>query len=228
MASGCLRRCLRPRFAAHRGFSAGASPLAPSRYFSVGNSPFASKRCFSAAAEAVASSSSIGTGPTDAFGIETATPQALATFHAWHDSADAVLSGRESQQDAMARLRPHMRDDCVFRPPTYHGAWTGADETCLLLGTVSEVFGSSFRYGRQWLGEDGHEWALEFTTEVGAGSKKLLTGIDLVSLDEAGKIKEFTVLARPPNAVALLKDEMMRRVPMRLAAMKAKKAMGLL
>ena len=80
----------------------------------------------------------------------------------------------------------------------------------------------------QWLGENGHEWALEFTTEVGAGSKKLLTGIDLVSLDEAGKIKEFTVLARPPNAVALLKDEMMRRVPMRLAAMKAKKAMGLL
>ena len=48
------------------------------------------------------------------------------------------------------------------------------------------------------------------------------------TLDEAGKIKEFTVLARPPNAVALLKDEMMRRVPMRLAAMKAKKAMGLL
>ena len=90
------------------------------------------------------------------------------------------------------------------------------------------MFGSSFRYGRQWLGERGHEWALEFTTEVGAGSKKLLTGIDLVSLDEAGKIKEFTVLARPPNAVALLKDEMMRRVPMRLAAMKAKKAMGLL
>ena len=127
----------------------------------------------------------------------------------------------------MARLRPHMRDDCIFRPPTCHGAWTGADETCLLLGTVSEVFGSSFRYGRQWLGEHGHEWALEFTTEVGAGSKKLLTGIDLVSLDEAGKIKEFTVLARPPNAVALLKDEMMRRVPMRLAAMKAKKAMGL-
>ena len=41
-------------------------------------------------------------------------------------------------------------------------------------------------------------------------------------------IKVFTVLARPPNAVGLLKDEMMRRVPMRLAAMKAKKAMGLL
>ena len=73
----------------------------------------------------------------------------------------------------------------------------------------------------------GHEWALEFTTRS-TPAKKLLTGIDLVSLDEAGKIKEFTVLARPPNAVALLKDEMMRRVPMRLAAMKAKKAMGLL
>ena len=177
---------------------------------------------------ALRSFSTAGSGPDAAFGLSSATPQALKTFHMWHECADAVLSGRESQSEAMARMRPHLRDDCVFRPPTYHGAWTGADETLLLLGTVSEVFGASFQYGRQWLGSDGHEWALEFTTEVGAGSKKLLTGIDLVSLDEAGLIKEFTVLARPPNAVALLKDEMMRRVPMRLAAMKAKKAMGLL
>ena len=42
--------------------------------------------------------------------------------------------------------------------------------------------------------------------------------------DNDGKICEFTVLARPPNAVAAMKDEMMKKVPPRLLSMKAKKA----
>ena len=43
--------------------------------------------------------------------------------------------------------------------------------------------------------------------------------------DENGKIKEFVVLARPPNAVAALKEEMMKKVPPRLMASKAKTAL---
>ena len=74
------------------------------------------------------------------------------------------------------------------------------------------------------LSDDAREWALEFSAEVGG---KSVHGIDLVSLNEAGLISEFTVLARPPNAVAALKDEMMRRVPVRLATLKAKQALGL-
>lgn len=41
-----------------------------------------------------------------------------------------------------------------------------------------------------------------------------------------GKIVEFIVLARPPNAVAELKKAMMQKVPMRLAKLKAKQALG--
>lgn len=37
---------------------------------------------------------------------------------------------------------------------------------------------------------------------------------------------ELTVLARPPNAVEELKAQMMRRVPMRIATLKAKQALG--
>lgn len=92
-----------------------------------------------------------------------------------------------------------------------------------MLGSVGEVFGPSFRYGRQWLSDDGREWALEFEADIGT---RALTGIDLVSLDEDARITEFTVLARPPNAVEALKKEMMSRVPVRLAALKAKQAMG--
>ena len=127
----------------------------------------------------------------------------------------------------MAILQPHMDEQCVFRPPTYYTPWTGRAETLLLLGAVSEVFGPSFKYGREWLSDDGLEWALEFTATVG-DSDKVVHGIDLVSLcSQTSRIKEFTVLARPPNAVKALKDAMMAKVPVRLAKLKAKQMMGM-
>ena len=50
---------------------------------------------------------------------------------------------------------------------------------------------------------------MEFTADVGASGKSL-EGIDLVKLNEAGHIVEFTVLARPPSGVAAMKSEMMK------------------
>ena len=47
-----------------------------------------------------------------------------------------------------------------------------------------------------------------------------------MSVDADGLITDFAVLARPPNAVAALKDEMMRRVPVKMATLKAKQALG--
>jgi hypothetical protein len=116
-------------------------------------------------------------------------------------------------------------DECVFKPPTYFSAWRGGDETTLLLGCAAEVFGESFAYGRQWISNDGRDWALEFTAEVGDTGKSL-EGIDLVKLNDAGHIVEFTVLARPPSGVAAMKSEMMKRVPHRLAALKSRQALG--
>ena len=55
----------------------------------------------------------------------------------------------------------------------------------------------------------------------------MLDGIDLVTLDEEGKMVDFTVMARPPNAVDELKKQMMMRVPVKIAALKAKQALGL-
>ena len=95
----------------------------------------------------------------------------------------------------------------------------------LLLCSAAEVFGTSFKYGRQWLSDDGREWALEFSATI-EGATVGIDGIDLVSLDEQGKMRDFTVLARPPNGVAALKDAMMRKVPLKMASYKARRAMG--
>ena len=59
------------------------------------------------------------------------------------------------------------------------------------------------------------EMRFGFRTEI-ASTGKTLDGIDLVSVDADGLITDFAVLARPPNAVAALKDEMMRRVPVKI------------
>ena len=174
-----------------------------------------------------------------AFGGASASPAARATFEAWHRAVSDSTSGASAASELEAVLGPHVHPRCVFRPPTYYGSWTGRDETLMLLGAVSEVF-HDFKYGRQWLSDDGREWALEFTAEVpvrgGGGDddakQRTVQGIDLVSLCEEGTIREFTVLARPPNAVSALKDAMMRKVPVRLAKLKAKqvakKALGAL
>ena len=81
----------------------------------------------------------------------------------------------------------------------------------MLIGAVSEVFGPSFKYHRQWLSDDGKDWCLEFTAKIGTDPKApLLHGVDLVKLDDSGNIVDFAVLARPPNAVSKLKEEMMK------------------
>ena len=154
-----------------------------------------------------------------ALGGERCTDVAAATFRAWHAAIDDAMKGGVT---GLPLLRPHLHDQCVFRPPTYYAPWVGGDETLLLLTCASEVFGASFTYHRQWLSPDGHDWALEFKADI-ADTGRSIDGVDLVKLDEAGRIIEFTVLARPPNGVDALKREMMKRVPPRLAALKVGK-----
>ena len=121
---------------------------------------------------------------SNVYGGAAASPAAKATFEAWHSSVNAVLHEGMDSEPAMAILQPHMHEQCVFRPPTYFTPWTGRAETLLLLGAVSEVFGPSFKYGREWLSDDGLEWALEFTASVGDSGKEV-HGIDLVSLSSS-------------------------------------------
>jgi hypothetical protein len=45
------------------------------------------------------------------------------------------------------------------------------------------------------LSPDAREWALEFTVDDLAGSGRTIRGIDMVSLDEQGRIVSFRILA---------------------------------
>ncbi len=162
----------------------------------------------------------------EVLGGRSITPGALETFQAWHEGVTAVMEGRGDLSGIEALLSPRVNDDVKFYPPTYFNHWTGRDEFIVLMTCVSEVFGTSFTYGRQFLSEDGLDWCLEFEAEIEGEKKSIVQGVDMVKLDEEGRIIEFKVLCRPPNAVAALKDAMMRKVPVPMAQMKAKKALG--
>ena len=75
-----------------------------------------------------------------------------------------------------------------------------------ILTTVATVF-EDFKYVREIFGET--DWALEFEAKIG---ELTLRGIDLIKLDESGKIIDFEVMIRPANALEALGMEMGKRL----------------
>ncbi len=98
-----------------------------------------------------------------------------------------------------------LHENVTFRPPTYWKNREGKPVTMLILSTVMDIF-EDFEYHRQWIDDDN--WALEFTARIGDLELK---GVDLIRLED-GKIVDFEVLIRPPNAVSALRHEMGERL----------------
>ena len=121
-----------------------------------------------------------------------------------HPTIDLALEILEAH--APERLPEVLARDVVFRPPTYWAEWRGQLPVTLVLSHVMEVF-SDFRY-RRTMGS-GADWALEFQCRIGELDA---VGVDLLTLDEGGKIAEFEVVMRPLRSVAALREAMNARV----------------
>lgn len=102
-------------------------------------------------------------------------------------------------------LRACLADDVVFRPPTYWKDWEGPETTLAILGHVMELF-EDFHYKRIW--NDHPDYALEFKTRIGDLDAE---GVDLITLNEDGKVAEFTVVMRPIKTVEALRRHMTER-----------------
>lgn len=120
--------------------------------------------------------------------------ETIATFTAAAESGDK------------SAILPLLAEDVRFRPPTYWATWTGAEPVAAVLGHVTEVF-EDFRY-RRVMGE-GRDWALEFACRIGELDA---VGVDLVTLDEEGRIAELEVVMRPLKSIAALREAMEARV----------------
>lgn len=102
----------------------------------------------------------------------------------------------------------HLAEDCVFRSPALHRPYQGREATMVFLRAAFEVF-EDFGYVRTFAEDDGRGHVLMFEAEVDG---RRLQGVDVLRLDEAGLVSEFTVLVRPMTGLTALAGQMAPRV----------------
>lgn len=103
-------------------------------------------------------------------------------------------------------LNELLTDEVKFHSPFVWKPKEGKMITSHILRTVTTVF-EEFKYVREIL--DGNNWALEFEAKIGDFSMR---GVDLIELNDDGKIIDFEVMVRPANALQALGLEMGRRL----------------
>jgi hypothetical protein len=101
-----------------------------------------------------------------------------------------------------AALADLLADDVVFRSPVAFTPYVGKPVVAAILRGVGRVF-TDFRYVRELDGD--HASALVFETVVDGVS---VHGIDLIELDDTGRIAELTVMVRPLSAANALATAM--------------------
>ena len=93
-----------------------------------------------------------------------------------------------------------LADDVVFRSPVVHTPQRGKAITLKYLTAAFHVlFNDAFAYIGEWRAE--RSAVLEFVTTI-EGIE--IDGVDIVAWDEAGRIVDFKVMARPLKAINLL------------------------
>lgn len=106
---------------------------------------------------------------------------------------------------------PAILDEILAETVKFHSPFLwkpkdGKAATVKILTTVVTVF-EDFRYVREIV--DAPHCALEFEARIG---ELTLHGVDLIQIDESGKIIDFEVMIRPANALQALGMEMGRRL----------------
>lgn len=112
--------------------------------------------------------------------------QGLASWH-------RVIASGSSSED----LAEIICEDAVFHSPVVHTPQEGRDIVVAYLAAAGKTLGNeSFQYLREIV--DGENAVLEFATEMDGVD---VNGVDIITFDRQGKIKDFKVMVRPLKAV---------------------------
>ena len=121
----------------------------------------------------------------------TTSEHALARWH-------AVVEARDP-----AGLPALVAADAVFRSPAVHTPQEGRDTVVGYLTAAFAVLGPHLAYEREWLADDSA--VLQFRSEVGGLQ---VSGVDIITWDDAGLIVDFTVMVRPRKALDAVIEHM--------------------
>jgi hypothetical protein len=91
-------------------------------------------------------------------------------------------------------------EDAVFRSPVVYRPYKGRETVLKILAAAEHVLGleDQFLYVHQLEDPDARVAILEFATEVGG---REVEGIDKLTFDEDGRIRELKVMLRPASAL---------------------------
>ena len=122
-----------------------------------------------------------------------------ATITRWHH----MLETRD-----MSILNELLADDVVFRSPVAFNPYPGKPIVFFILSNVIQVF-ENFKYHREFYSADGNNVVLEFSANIG---DKTLKGIDMIRLNEEGKMIDFEVMIRSKSGLEALAVQMGQRM----------------
>lgn len=101
-----------------------------------------------------------------------------------------------------AALMQTLAPDVIFHSPIVHEPYLGREAVAPLLAAVMTVF-TDFRYTAEYASTDGA--VLEFAARVGTRD---LTGVDILTFDANGLVREFSVMVRPYSSATTLRELM--------------------
>ena len=99
-------------------------------------------------------------------------------------------------------LKTILDQNVVFKPPTYWKQWQGREVVARILTHVGSVF-KNLEYKRVLC--NSSDYFLEFSCNIGQLDA---TGVDMITLNEQGLIKNFEVVMRPYKSIAELRKAM--------------------
>lgn len=120
---------------------------------------------------------------------------------AWHRAV------AERDPEALGAL---LSPDISMGAPPYWKRLEGKMIVQALLGVIVDTI-DDFAYQRELI--DGSNLALEFTGRVG---ELELQGIDLITLDDNGRLTQLDVMIRPINAMLALRDSVAPKIAVAL------------
>lgn len=128
--------------------------------------------------------------------------------------SDRAAFRRAIERQNLDELIALFRDDAVLHSPITFQPFEGTPAIRRLLGIILEVF-QDFRYTDELDAADGMTKILVFRTRV---KHRDVEGIDLIRFDDAGMIRDLTVMVRPRSSLETLLAEVQPRLMAALAA----------